>query len=323
MNMDSLLSVRELPWHGISKNLSSESLTSCKEIADSAAMNWEVKYTPVKTDIHGQVPGYSILYRDDSKDILGLVNRTRPRIVQNVETFDPIQNLFGNALNVETAGQLGRGESVFGCFRVNEKYKLLDDEVDHYLVVLNNHLQADGKVTVFNTPVRVSCQNLLSYALNSATYKVRIPVTFEASINSTLSFNLMQSVHDSENYLKRRVDDLYAKKIDSSYMDKVMDILFPYQIVDGAPLPTKANDKMSIIRDTFLTECMGADDLINYRGTQYQIFNALIDFDMHMYKSADKAYDLNYRMNKIPGVGTVTEPSKVVQFLKIADKIAA
>lgn len=123
--------------------------------------------------------------------------------------------------------------------------------------------------------------------------------------------------------LQKKAEALVAKKIDKVYVDKMLDILFPYQLVNGEPLPTKANETNSIMRATFLEQCMGADDLGNYRGTQYQIFMALTDWTQHYHKSADKAYDINHRMGLLPGVKAAAETSKVVKFLQIADKIAA
>lgn len=321
--MDTMIHLNELPWYGVAKDLTKENIRSSKDIIDAADLDWEVDYTSMNTAIHGTVPGWNAIYRTDNKDILGVVNKARPKLVQNSQMFNPVEKMIGSSLDIEAASSIHFSESVFASFRVREQYKILDDDVDTYLVVVNNHLKADGKVTVFNTPVRVVCQNILSYALSKALYSLRVPVTYEASINSTLAVNLIQNVHDASKSLEKRAAALVSKKVDASYLDKVLDVLFPLQLMDGLPLPTKANEKMEMQRDAFITECMGADNLANYRGTQWQVVNALIDYDTHMFRSGDKAYDLNYRMNLMPGVGVITEPSKVIQFLKIADKLAA
>ena len=81
------------------------------------------------------------------------------------------------------------------------------------------------------------------------------------------------------------------------------------------------NDKVSILRETFMNQCMEADNLQNYRGTKWQVFNALADFDSHYFNNLTNAYDLNKRMRTIPGfAGDSSNTSKALQFLKVADK---
>lgn len=64
-------------------------------------------------------------------------------------------------------------------------------------------------------------------------------------------------------------------------------------------------------------ECMGADNLGNYRGTQYQIFNALTDFSQHYSRDAEFGLDLEKRMNMLPGSGVESPASVVTKFMKL------
>ena len=320
-NIDSMLYVGETPWHGLGTRYE-VAPTCAAEVIEGAKLNWQVAAEKMKTDTHGIIPGYHTIYREDNHEILGVVNSHRPVLVQNDQTFNAVDHLIGKEMDVETAASLGIGETVFGCFKIHKEYKLLDDDVDHYFVIVNDHLKVDGKVTVLNTPVRVVCQNTLSEALSNNICKLRIPITDEASINSTLATNLLYSVDDAVNGLTKRAEDMFSKKIDTKYVDTVLDVIFPFQMVDGHPVMSKANERTSLMRDTFISQCMGADNLGNFRGTQWQVFNALTDFSQHFHKNADKAYDLKHRMKSIPGVVTMIEPSIVMKFLKIANKIS-
>lgn len=322
-NIDTMLYVGETPWHGLGKDMTLDPPKTAAEIIAGAELGWTTNYAKMRTDVHGDVPGWNAIYREDNNEILGVIHKTKPVLVQNTDTFNAVENMIGKQLDVETAASLGRGETVFGCFKIREQYRLLDDDLDHYFVIVNDHLKADGKVTVLNTPVRVVCQNTLSEALNTSLYKLRVPITADSTINSQLALNLINSVDSAITSLQKKAETMVMKKVDHSYMDKLLDILFPYQLADGQPLPTKANENNSIIRETFLTQCMDADNLANYRGTQWQVFNALTDFTQHYHKSADKAYDISYRMGALPGVKAAAETSKVVTFLKVADKLAA
>ncbi len=322
-NINSMLYVGETPWHGLGRDMTLDPPKTAAEIIAGAELGWTTNYENMKTDIHGNVPGWNAIYREDNQEILGVIHKTKPILVQNTDTFNAVEHMIGNQLDVETAASLGRGETVFGCFKIREQYRLLDDDLDHYFVIVNDHLKADGKVTVLNTPVRVVCQNTLSEALSTSLYKLRVPITADITINSQLALNLINSVDSAITSLKKRAENMVMKKVDKSYIEKLLDILFPYQIADGQLLSTKANENNFVIRDTFLTQCMDADNLANYRGTQWQIFNALTDFTQHYHKSADKAYDISYRMGILPGVKSSTETSKVITFLNVADDLAA
>lgn len=322
-NIDTMLYVGDTPWHGKGVDLTLDPPKSAQDIIRCAKLGWNVDYIKMTTELHGDVPNFHAIYRTDTQDILGVVNKARPRIVQNTDMFNAVDHMIGNQLDVETAASLGIGETVFGCFKIREQYRLLDDDVDHFFVIVNDHLKVDGKVTVLNTPVRVVCQNTLSEALSNSLYKLRIPISADSTVNASLATNLIESVDSAITALQTRAEYMVGQKIDKKYVDKLMDVLFPFHVVDGERLLNPANERIAMTRDTFISNCMGADNLGNYRGTQWQVFNALTDFTQHYHKSANKAYDINYRMQALPGIGQSAETSKVIQFLKIADKLAA
>lgn len=322
-NIDTMFHVGTVPWHNLSIDLTDDPPKSSEEIICAASLGWTVNHANMKTDIHGTIPSWNAIYREDNNEVLGVIHKAHPIHVQNTDSFHAVNDLIDREIDVETAASLGRGETVFGCFKIRKEYKLIDDNIDHYFVIMNDHLKADGKVTILNTPVRVVCQNTLSEALSNNFYKIRVPITADTSINSTLATNLIHSVDDAIHNLQHRAEDMVAKKIDETYVNKMLDVLFPYQLIDNIPIPNVTNERIAAARQTFLTQCMGADDIANYRGTQYQCFMALTDWTQHYFKSADKAYDINYRMKALPGIDQNAEKSKVVKFLQIADKLAA
>lgn len=321
-NIDTMMYVGEVPWHGLGTRYETPPKTS-KEIIEGAKLDWKVNAAPMKTDLHGDIANYHAIYREDNQEVLGVANRAYPKLVQNAETFTTFDQLIGESLDVETAASLGRGETVFGCFKIRNSYKVMDDETEHYFVVMNDHLKVDGKVTILNTPVRVVCQNTLSAALNNNVYKLRIPVTDDYNVNVTLADKLFASIDRATSNLQIQAEKMCSQKIDRTYVERVLDELFPYIQVEGESTYSKANENTQVIRDTFISQCMGADNLANYRGTTYQIFNALTDFEQHYFKKVEKSYDLNYRMKMLPGVGVESEPSKVTKFLRIKDKLLA
>lgn len=319
-NIDTMLYVGETPWHNQGVKYETPPKSSF-EIVEGAKLNWNVASIKMKTDMHDSVLQFNAIYREDTGKVLGAVNRAYPKLVQNREMFNSVEHLIGKDIETETAASLGDGEKVFGCFRIHEQYKLLDDDVDHYFLILNDHLRVDGKVTVLNTPVRVVCQNTLSEALSNNIYKVRVPISAEASINQNIADNLLYGVDNAIRELQRRSEDMIMKKVDTSYMEKLLNILYPYKEADGQVSVDRANERIEVVRSTFMN-CMDKDDLQNFKGTQWQVLNALVDFNTHYFRNVDKAYDINYRMKLIPGISYATEPSDVVRFLKIADTVS-
>lgn len=321
--IDTMMYVGETPWHNLGHKYEVAPRTS-EEIIRAASLDWTVNTAKMYTAEHGDVLNYHAIYREDNNAILGVVNTHYPKLVQNVESFKAFESILGNEVEVDTAASLGRGERVFGCFKISQGYKLIDDDIDHYLVVINDHLKTDGKVTLLNTPIRVVCQNTLSHALNNNSYKVRVPIYGDSGANAEIARKVIEGAGSCIKELDKKANNMLSQKVNRDYIEKLLDELFPYIKADGDTTHSKANDIADMMRETFLSECMGADNLGNYRGTQYQIFNALTDFSQHYFKNIDKAYDLNYRMGLLPGMGATDNPSNLVsKFLKIKDKLVA
>lgn len=323
-NIDTMMYVGETPWHKLGHQYTVAPSTP-QEIVTAAQMDWRVNVDKMYSSLFSSVPNYYAVYREDNSDILGVVNKPRPNLVQNIDAFNAFGDLLGKEVSVETAASLGRGERIFGCFKIDNDFTVLDDKVEHYFVVLNEHLKADGRVTIMNTPIRVVCQNTLSAALSSNDAKMRIPISADNYLNAELARKIISGAETSIVNLNKRAEKLATQKVSDQYVETVLDNLFPFIESKGdESLHTKANEKMAIIRETFMNECMDVDNLANYRGTKWQIVNAVADFSQHYFNKVDKAYDLNYRMNLLPGMGATDGPATLMpKYLKIMDKIAA
>lgn len=323
-NVDMMAYVGETPWHGLGIKLDVKPTTAA-EIVAAANLGWTVDTTPMYTAKHNSVMNYHAVYRTDNNDILGVVNTAKPKVVQNTDTFKCLDELLKDRIDFDTVGDLGKGESVWGCFKLKETYKILDDDIDHYYVVFNDHVKVDGKVAILNTPVRVVCQNTLSAALSSAFYQIRVPVLSASNSPTEITTHIFNSAGDAIAQLTKRAEAMATTHVTKEYVETVMDTLFPYKTdLDPESITAaRANEQISMIRTQFLTDCMGAENLNNYRGTQYQIFNALTDWSTHYFKNVGKAFDVNYRMKLLPGRSSDSPTTLVTKFLAMKDRIAA
>lgn len=319
-NIDSMVYVGTVPWHKEGTLLETRP-KSARELVAAGKFDWTVGALPIFTDRHAHIKNYHAIYREDTDDVLALVNR-KPTTVQNIDAFDTFDYMIEDVVDVETAASLGKGENVFACYKIREGYKLVDDDVDHYFVVVNDHTKSDGRITILNTPVRVVCQNTLNAALSSNAYYLRIPLTSDKSANQSAAAQILASVDRAISKLNHRAEILLAQKVEAPYLNAVMDILFPYQLADGQILETRQNNTTAIKRETFI-KCMDIDNLANYRGTRYQILQAALDFDQHYFMKLETAYDLNRRMKVIPGLSVATDATSAAKFLSAMDKINA
>ena len=309
MAFEGYMAVRETPWEGLGYQFDTKSAVS-GQLVKEAGLDWEVAAAKMYTEEHGVIGNYHTIYRTDrtgTDGILGVINKRNPVLVQNTDAFLSFEGMMeSGVLDIETASFLGQGENIFGVFKINNAYKMLDDDVDMYFVVYNNHLAGDGKVTVFNSPIRVVCQNQLSQLLHNNNQKMRVAVSFDSGVRAKTMSRLQTYYSNAVLDLQNRAEALYKQKISREQVEILLDELFPYvNAEDPESIHSKANLRVEMARDSFIADCMGADDLSNYRGTALQVMNALVDWDGHYFANVDKAYDLNFRMNR--GFGTSPE----------------
>lgn len=323
--MVDFVKIQEVPWKNMGKHYEDSQLPrSSSEIVEQADLDWTVACTKMYTELHPSVPNYYTVYREDNNDILGVVNRYNPIMVQNRNTFNMIDPMLGNKVDIETAGAFNRNVQVFGCFKVRDQFKILDDDVQPYFLVCNDHLKVDGKVTVLFTPVRIICQNTLTAALGQTSMKFRVYVSDDDYKNQEIARSIFDHMEDAHARLTSRMNKFATLKIDSTQVEKILDKFYPYERDSaGYILMNKKNDSIETTRQLITDTCMEAEDLQNYKGTFYQLFNGFADFSQHYYRNLDHSYDVNYRMRLLPTLGTGTEADKLLKLNQIAKDLAA
>ena len=169
-NVTSMVSVREVPWHGIGK-IVGDNLTAAQALKE-AGLDWKVKKVPVFHRIGGkniEIAGKFAIVRQDTKEALGVVgNSYKP--LQNSEAFSFMDAVTGTKeANYETAGCLGGGERVFMLAKIKGlvRVKDTDDTIEKYLLLYNSH-NGTLMVNVALTTIRVVCQNTANLAINEA-----------------------------------------------------------------------------------------------------------------------------------------------------------
>ena len=172
----------ELPWHGLGVEVSND-LTPV-QMMQKAGVDWKV------------VEAESFVHFNDTVIPTGmksLVRETDGSVLTNVGSgWHPCQNedafnffndfILAGDMEMHTAGSLNDGKVVWALAKVKESFEIFgEDKVDSYLLFSNPH-QYGKAIDVRFTPIRVVCNNTLTYSLQSATKN-------GAKVNHSTAFN--------------------------------------------------------------------------------------------------------------------------------------
>tara|TARA_Y100000022_G_scaffold69827_1_gene60053 strand:- start:88 stop:1044 length:957 start_codon:yes stop_codon:yes gene_type:complete len=165
----------EVPWHGLGVPVSND-LTP-EQMMEKAGVDWEVQEVEAFIQYDGRrIPtGQKSLVRvTDGKILTNVGENWNP--VQNSEAFDFFHEyVMAGDMEMHTAGSLKDGQIIWVLAKVKQSFELFKgDQVDSYLLFSNPH-QYGRSIDVRFTPIRVVCNNTLTFALeNSADRAVKV-----------------------------------------------------------------------------------------------------------------------------------------------------
>ena len=159
----------EKPWHGLGVEVSND-LTP-NQIMRKAGLDWSVEKVPLYFTNRGgkaiSVNKQALVRSTDQKvlDVIG--DDWNP--VQNEDAFEFFSEyVLAGDMEMNTAGSLKGGKNVFALAKVKESFSILgEDQVDSYLLFSNPH-EYGKAIDVRFTPVRVVCNNTLTFSLQAA-----------------------------------------------------------------------------------------------------------------------------------------------------------
>ena len=174
----------EVPWHGLGVPVSND-LTPA-QMMEKAGLDWRVDEVDcyIKTR-NGEVKtGQKALVRSTDDRILTTVGENwNP--VQNSEAFEFFSEyVLAGDMEMHTAGSLKDGQMTWALAKVKDSFELFKgDKVDSYLLFSNPH-QYGKSIDIRFTPIRVVCNNTLTFSLEQQaekSVKVGHRVAFDAS----------------------------------------------------------------------------------------------------------------------------------------------
>jgi phage/plasmid-like protein (TIGR03299 family) len=155
----------EPAWHKLGTVL--DGTQPAREAFAIANADWHTIGTPVFDPTGQPIPGYQAITRGDTGNVLSIQGESYT-IVQNEQLIRVAEALHEDA-TMDAVVVLNEGRKVAFTAKVNnsEADVLPGDTIHQYLVGCTSH---DGTIAfqVMFSPIRVVCQNTLSYALGRA-----------------------------------------------------------------------------------------------------------------------------------------------------------
>jgi phage/plasmid-like protein (TIGR03299 family) len=213
--------------------------------------------------------GKFALYRESDGQFLSNVSDTWTPC-QNDEAFSIFEEFVsGEKLEMHTAGSLKNGQIVWGLAKMKESFSLFkEDLTEQYLLLVNPH-EHGKSIHVRSTPIRVVCNNTLSFALGEASNE-------KASQNHRNTFNveLMKSAigiaKQKLEIYQQQAELISSKKFTEKKVIKYFNDVFPNTSV----LKDKKEEPSRNARKAF--EILHTQPGHQYgEGTWWQAYNAV------------------------------------------------
>ncbi len=303
--IESLFYVRETPWHG--QGVRVEEAPTSADAIRLAGLDWTVSSREMFLADGTKVEGNYMNVRDTDERQLGVVG-DRYKIVQNSDAFEFTDELLGEGVKYETAGSLQDGKVIWLLAKLPNKFEILGDKVDPYVVFTNTH-DGSGAVKIAMTPVRVVCNNTLNMALKSAkrTWSARHTGSIENKLNDA-----MQTLELASEYMdaqKNLFEDLYKIKTPDSKIMQFVDALVP--VTDK--MTSRQLDNVQKIRSDILYRYNDAPDLKVLDKTGARFIQAVADTTSHIIPFRQTAnYAENHLKDTINGNSLLDKAVSIV-----------
>ena len=264
----------ELPWHGLGEKVSND-LTPV-QMMQKAGVDWEVHAVE------------SFVEFDGKKMPTGqksLIRSTDGRILTNIgENWNPVQNetafeffsefVAAGDMEMHTAGSLRDGEYVWALAKVKESFDVFgDDQVDSYLLFSNPHKYGKS-IDVRFTPIRVVCNNTLTFALDQKS-KNGVRLSHRTEFNADMVKETLGLAHEKFAKYKDMAQFLGSRKINAESLIQYYNTVFPNTSRTEMPKEVKAYEDLSrnakLCFDVIDTQ-PGAEYA---EGTWWQAFNSV------------------------------------------------
>lgn len=280
-------------WHNLGTVL--EGQLTAWECLQYGGLDFEVATRPALVNLPNKEGGFNqevvpdtfVTYRTDTNDIFGTVGK-RYTVVQNKDAFTFFDAITGGGEAIyETAGALGQGERIFITAKMPDYVTIdgTDDKTEFYVLLTSSH-NGKGAIQALVTPVRVVCQNTLSFALNNCINKVSIRHTKNAQIALEEAHKLMGITNQYASEMNQLFNHLKTVKVSDAQVQDVIAQLFPATDEDNV------GGKTANMREAMFEGYQTGVGQSGIVGTAYGLMNGVTYYFDHLmnYKDDDSKF---------------------------------
>ena len=263
----------ELPWHGLGVEVSND-LTP-QQMMKKAGVDWKVHEVESFVEFNGEnIPTgqKSVIRETDGKILTNVGKDWHP--CQNETAFEFFQEyVAAGDMEMHTAGSLKDGQYVWALAKVKDSFDLFGgDQVDSYMLFSNPHVYGKS-IDVRFTPIRVVCNNTLTFALNTIGKNEQraIKVGHRSAFNSEQVKDQMGIAHEKFAKYKEMAEFLGSKKFSVENMLNYYNTVFPL---------TSGSNEGNVEYKTLSTQAKNCVDSLHTQpgaefaeGTWWQVFN--------------------------------------------------
>lgn len=216
----------EVPWHGLGVKVNDD--LSVEEMIEAAGLNWTVSKQPTFFRVGNEeiATGKYALIRDTDKRFLSNVSDGWEPC-QNIDAFSIFEEFVErNELEMHTAGSLKDGQVVWGLAKMKDQFALFNDDVtEQYLLLVNPHVFGQG-IHVRSTPIRVVCNNTLSFALGRAS-EVQATQNHRAAFDAERMKEAIGLTREKLRQYETMASFLASKRYNDEKFKEYLNVVFP------------------------------------------------------------------------------------------------
>lgn len=259
-----------------------------EQVMERADLNYNVIRVPLKFADGTDVPKFTALVRDDEPhNPWGMVTG-RYQIAQNNDAFKVVDYMTEQGVTVQAAGKIGTGRKAWMMLRLPEDIVAAGDVIHPNMLVWNTH-DGTGSLALANTPVRLSCTNMLPFLIHGVEQSYKIRHTGDILAKMEQASAALGVANDYFAEFTRTADLLAAKTLGDRALTRLLKDLYP----EGTTDTTKANaeERRAAVRTVMET----SENLEGHRGTAWAFVNAVGEIaDWSSARSRDRIDRMTY-----------------------------
>ena len=244
------------------------------QILPAAGLDWTMREEPLyRAD--GSKSKYSkAIIREDTNEELADVGSDYV-LTQHSESLAIIEDFLGENATFAGGGSFKGGRSVWLQAHMTEGYKLLDDDMEDFLVIRDTH-DGSGSFAIYITPIRIWCKNCLNPSLRKAKRKFLMRHTRNVLSRIEEAREILFRASEYRVELADYANFMVKQKVSDAEVKAMLNSLFPTTEKSTELQKRNAEEK----KEAFYI-CYAAPDIDKFQGTAWGVLNAVSDLVGH------------------------------------------